>query len=275
MLIERIYLKESYPFLGEEGRDPYLTIYVQQNMREDQQKRPAVLLCPGGAYRSVSPREAEPIALHLLNMYCNVFVLTYSVVPHKFPTQLREVAAAMELLHANAEAWSIDPEKIAIMGFSAGGHLAAHYSTAYDCPEVRAVFPDSRPVQGSILCYPVISADSRYGHMGSFKNLTGEETPFSEEFVNKFSCDRLVTEKTPPAFLWHTASDQAAPVAGSLLYAQALAAYKIPLALHIYPHGPHGLSTVDWQTNSTLQPGSDLAKTWLTELDAWLKNLFA
>lgn len=275
MQLETIYLKDHYPFLGENGADPVLTVYVQNNSIPGLMNRPGILLCPGGGYGSISPREAEPIALELLTMGCNVFVLTYSVKPHRFPTQLREAAAAMELIHANAEDWSIDPQKIAIMGFSAGGHLAAHYTNAYDCPEVRAVFPDSKPVQASILCYPVITAESGKGHMGSFRNLTGETDPFPAEFIEKFSCHRLVSDKTPPAFIWHTAADGAVPVVNSLLYGQALAERKIPFSLHIYPHGPHGLATVDEQTNAQLQPGSELAKTWLPELKAWLKNLFA
>lgn len=275
MQLKTIYLKDHYPFLGENGADPVLTVYVQHNSIQGLTNRPGILLCPGGGYGSISPREAEPIALELLTMGCNVFVLTYSVKPHRFPTQLREAAAAMELIHANAEDWSIDPQKIAIMGFSAGGHLAAHYTNAYDCPEVRAVFPDSKPVQASILCYPVITAESGKGHMGSFRNLTGETDPFPAEFIEKFSCHRLVSDKTPPAFIWHTAADGAVPVVNSLLYSQALAEQKIPFALHIYPHGPHGLATVDGQTNPQLQPGSEMARTWLPELKAWLKNLFA
>ena len=120
------------------------------------QDRPAVVVCPGGGYRRVSQREGEPIALHFLPHGYNVFVLWYSVSPNRFPTQLREVAAAMELLHENAEAWHCDTDKIAIMGFSAGGHLAAHYSNAYHWPEVREMFPRSKPGSATLLCYPVM-----------------------------------------------------------------------------------------------------------------------
>lgn len=115
--------------------------------------------------------------------------------------QFREVAAAMELIYQNAEAWHCDTARIAIMGFSAGGHLTAHYSNAYDCPEVRALFPDSKPVQASILCYPVITADPLWAHLGSFNALTGKEERTAEE-IEKLSCNKLVTRSTPPTFLW-------------------------------------------------------------------------
>ena len=275
MQIMTLHLKDIYPFLGENDADPVLTAYIQNNSIAGLENRPGILLCPGGGYANISPREGEPIALELLAMGCNVFVLHYSVKPIHFPAQLREVAASMEQIHANAEAWSIDPQKIAIMGFSAGGHLAAHYSNAYDCPEVREMFPESKPVQGSILGYPVISAEALCVHMGSFRNLTGETDPFTQKFIEKYSCHLLVSEKTPPAFIWHTAEDTVVPVTSSLVYAQALAAHNIPFSLHVYPHGPHGLATVDGQTNGTLKPGCEMARTWLAELKSWLENLFA
>jgi len=271
-----IHLKERFPLLGEEGRDPVLTTYLPYNLAEmnrQNQKRPAVLLCPGGGYRIVSQREAEPVALHLLPEGFNVFVLTYSVMPHTFPAQLREAAAAMELIYENADVWNVDTNRIAIMGFSAGGHLAAHYSNSYDCPEVREVFPESKGVQASILCYPVINASEEYCHKGSFQKLTGHLYPLSEEELQKFSCDKLVTEKTPPAFLWHTAADGSVPVANSLLYAQALARHKIPFGLHIYPAGKHGLATVDDQTNGELATEVQTAGAWLPALKQWLKDM--
>ncbi len=275
MRYEKIHLKENFAFLGDEGRDPVVELYLPFNMTEmnrQDQKRPCMVLCPGGGYGMVSQREAEPIALHLLPEGFNVFVLTYSVKPHKFPTQLREVAAVMELIYENADAWNCDVQRVAIMGFSAGGHLAAHYSTAYDIPEVRQVFPGSKPVQASVLCYPVINAWPGNCHEGSFQNLSGDTYPLSDEVMAKFSCDMLVTERTPPAFLWHTAADNAVPVNNSLLYAQALAKHKIPFGLHIYPAGQHGLATVDAQTNGDLAPAVQAAQAWLPALKQWLKN---
>lgn len=268
-----VHLKEHFPFLGEQGRDPLLTTYLPYNMTEmnrQDQKRPTILLCPGGGYGMVSQREAEPIVLHFLPEGYNVFVLTYSVFPHGFPTQLREVAAAMELIHANTESWNVDTDRIAIMGFSAGGHLAAHYSNSFDCPEVREVFPESKGVNASILCYSVINGEEGTAHQGSFTKLVGHY-PLTEDELDKFCCDRLVTDRTPPAFLWHTAADQHVPVRNSLLYATALAAHKIPFALHIFPFGGHGLATVDGQTNDSLKDTTVLAKNWFHELHGWLK----
>ncbi len=268
-----IHLKNHFPFLGEAGKDPLLTTYLPYNMTEmkrQDQLRPCILLCPGGGYHFTSQREAEVIALRFLPEGYNVFVLDYSVRPHRFPTQLREVAGALELIHTNAAAWNCDISRIAIMGFSAGGHLAAHYSNAYDWPEVREVFPDSKPVKASILSYPVITGDPRYSHPGSFQNLSGQEAP-DAEVLARFSCHTMVSDRTPPAFLWHTTEDTTVPVMNSLLYAQALTAHKIPYALHIYPHGWHGLGTVDDQTNGPLPETVQLAAGWLPELKKWLK----
>lgn len=274
MRYEKVHLKDRYAFLGEEGRDPFLECYLPLDIADAYRqsgKRPCMLICPGGGYTCVSPREGEPIALHLLPEGYNVFVLTYSVSPHRFPVQLQEVAAAVELIHENGEVWNCDADRIAIMGFSAGGHLAAHYSNAYNIPEVRAVFPQSKPVQASVLCYPVINALPENAHKGSFQNLSGVEYPVHDELTAKFSCDMLVTEKTPPAFLWHTAEDSAVPVNNSLLYAQALAKHKIPFGLHVYPAGCHGLATVDEQTNEELAPAVQTARAWLPALKQWLK----
>ncbi len=275
MICKTIQLKDRFPFLGENEKNPNVTLYLPDPMTEmgrNDWKRPCLVICPGGGYAMCSQREAEPIALHFLPEGYNVFVLRYSVAPHRFPTQLREVAAVMELIYENADAWHCDTSRIAIMGFSAGGHLAAHYSTCYNIPEVREVFPESKPVQASVLCYPVITADSEVAHLGSFQNLLGVEalTPEQEE---KFFCDRCVTEKTPPAFLWHTSEDNVVPVANTLRYAEALSRYQIPFAVRIYPFGWHGLATVDDQTNDDLPAKIQKAHSWLQDVKDWLWDI--
>ena len=268
-----LHLKDYFPFLGDAGCNPTLEIYLPYNMTEmhrEHQKRPCMVICPGGGYGFVSQRESEPIALPFLQEGYNAFVLTYSVEPHRFPTQLREVAAVLDLIHRNADAWNCDPNRVAIIGFSAGGHLAAHYSTCYDCPEVREVFPDSYGVQASILSYPVITADARYSHAGSFENLTGHQ-PVTETDVEKFSLDRRVTDHTPPTFLWHTAPDNTVPVENSLLYAAALSRHHVPFELHIYPFGGHGLSTVDLHTCDNLDTKTAHAHAWMDCVKKWLQ----
>lgn len=268
-----IHLKDFYPFLGNDGCDATVEIYLPYNMTEmnrQNRKRPCMIVCPGGGYAMCSQREAEPIAVQFLTEGFNVFTITYSTAPHRFPTQMLEVAALMELIYKNADEWNCDTEKIAIIGFSAGGHLAAHYSTMFDCKEVREFFPESRSVNASVLCYPVITADPNGGHMGSFDNLLGK-TERTEEEINYFSCDRNVKPTTPPAFLWHTASDNCVPVANSLLYAKALSENKVPFELHIYPVGAHGLSTCDANTLDGVDKYTDHANAWLDSVRKWLK----
>ena len=272
-----VHLKESFPFLGENGCDAVLEVLLPANLTEmnrQQQRRPCLLICPGGGYGMVSQREAEPIALNYLKEGYNVFLLWYSVAPNRFPQALREAACAVELIHRNAGEWNCDEEHVAIMGFSAGGHLAAHYSNAYAWPEVRQVLPDSKPVQASILCYPVITADARNRHLGSFQNLLGTKLPSPEEEA-RFSCQNMVTGDTPPTFLWHTAEDTCVPVQNSILYASALAEHKIPFELHIFPFGHHGLATCDRETTYGV-PSKDIrhTQTWLEESCRWLRLIW-
>lgn len=273
MLHETFHLKEHYQALANISNDPTLTTYLPYNLAEmgwQDTMYPAVLICPGGGYSWCSQREDEPIALKLLSWGYRVFILNYSCVPCHFPVQLCEVAAAMDLICANADRWHVDVDRIAIMGFSAGGHLAGHYSNRYNCPEVRSLFPASKAVKASILCYPVITADPAHRHEGTIQNVSGH-TQITQEDIATLSLEQLVTENTPPTFLWHTAEDDVVPVTNSILYAKALSQHKIPFDLHIYTHGRHGLSTVDCLTCEPLDSRSQLAGQWLPALKEWLK----
>lgn len=276
MNVTKIHLKDRFAFLGEDGRDPVLDIILPYNsveMNRQNMKRPCMVVCPGGGYAFCSEREAEPVGLRFLPLGYNVFVLNYSVAPHCYPTQLREVAAVMELIYENAEQWHCDTERIAIIGFSAGGHLAAHYANAYDCDGVRKAFPNSKPVNASVLCYPVISADKNIAHIGSFQNLLGKQE-ITEDDVEKFSCNNMVSDKTPPTFIWATAEDNLVPVQNSLVYALALAKHKVPFELRVFPFGHHGLSTADDQTCGPLNEKLMRVNGWLDEVTSWLKLIF-
>lgn len=273
MKIIEINLKEKYEFLGVDDRNPTLTGYLPYNLVEmgrENEMRPTMLVCPGGGYARCSEREEEPIALKFLNWGFNVFVLRYSCAPHRYPTQLREVAAAFEEIYKNADVWHCDTTKIGIIGFSAGGHLSAHYSNAYNSDAVREVFPDSKKPNFTVLSYPVISADETFAHKGSFINLLGTYPVGAD--VEKYSCDKMVSADTPPTFIWHTTEDQAVPVKNSLVYATALADNKVPFSVHIYPYGVHGLSTVDHLTldEDRLDDKTVLAEGWLADLKKWM-----
>lgn len=269
-----IELKEKYDFLGEDGRNPRLVCYLPyclEEMNRSDEKRPCMVVIPGGGYAYCSEREQEPIALKFLNWGFNVFVLDYSVAPHRYPNQLKEVAAVFEEIYKNADEWNCDTNKIGVIGFSAGGHLAAHYSNAYNCDAVRKVFADSKKPNYSVLCYPVITADESFAHRGSIVNLLGA-FPDGDEAEN-YSCEKLVTSDTPPTFIWHTAEDGVVPVKNSIVYAEALADNNVPFSLHIYPHGRHGLSTCDTLTSSqdSLDQKTLLAHSWLEELMKWIE----
>ena len=279
MRIFDVKLKEKYPFLDINNADPTVTVFLQQEISNVEgsiyfYKRPAMIICPGGGYSACSLREGEPVAMQYLKLGFNVFVLYYSVVPHVFPQAIREVAATVDMINKNADEWNIDPEKVAVCGFSAGGHLAASYCTLRDCDEVSSVIK-AKPVQAAVLGYPVISGDPEQTNVPTIRNLSGSKE-ITADIQAKFSLELHVSSNlTPPTFLWHTANDDCVPVNNSLLYAQALNKAGVPFELHIFPEGRHGLSTCDRQTNPDYD--SDICKydaAWITLADKWLKKLF-
>jgi acetyl esterase/lipase len=277
MITQRFYLKEYFHELGENGCNAYMDTYIPsafENAGEAlaTKKYPCMVVCPGGGYGMTSDREAESVALQFVAEGYRAVVIRYSCKPHAFPQQLREVAGAMELVYKYADEWNIEVSRIAIIGFSAGAHLAAQYSNRYDCPEVRELFPESKPVQASILSYPVITDDPDYSHAGSIKNYLGYEPTERNEKGCSNEC--MVSEKTPPTFLWHTVEDKTVPVQNSLLYAMALSDYKVPYEMHIYPYGEHGLSTVDGVVYAEEKsPNVARAHKWVEDVKTWLKMI--
>ena len=199
------------PDYREGDYEPKLYAYLLDPIKDYRPApRPAVLICPGGAYAYTSDREAEPLALYFLAAGIPTFVLRYSVAEvsdAKFPTSLREVSLAMAYIRAHGGEWAIDPQRVFVCGSSAGGHLAASLGVHWDKELVwkgaGIPFGENRPA-GTILMYPVISSGEKQ-HVGSFHNLMGEtETPELREFL---SLEKQVSGNTPPAFLWHTFED--------------------------------------------------------------------
>lgn len=257
--------------------EPKLYAYLLDPIKDYQPApRPAVLICPGGAYAYTSDREAEPLAMCFLAAGIPAFVLRYSVAEvsdAKFPTSLREVSLAMAYIRAHGEEWRIDPNRIFVCGSSAGGHLAASLGVHWDKELVwkgaGIAYGTNRPA-GTILMYPVISSGEKQ-HAGSFCHLMGEtETPQLREFL---SLEKQVSGNTPPAFLWHTFADTSVPVENSLLYAAALAEHHIPFELHVYPRGGHGLALAN-ELTSLGDPALVVpeCQEWVGNAIRWVKS---
>ena len=253
-----------------------LEVYVPDNSPEIDMERTnqAVLICPGGGYQGVSDREAEPIALALAGEGICAFVLRYSVAPNRYPTQLLEASRAMQLIRQNAEAWHVDTDDIAVMGFSAGGHLAAHLATKWNDPmlcERLNMQPGMNKPNRVILGYAVTTSHIPGVHQITFYNLFGDDA--GDEVFATASTVELVGEHTPKAFIWHTASDGIVPVEHSLLFAGALQKHHIPFELHIYPEGNHGLSLSDRRSSGghddLIQPHP---AQWFGACVRWLKE---
>ena len=266
--------------IREEGSKEYakLCIYIQDYSEEIpySDKRKIVLICPGGAYYKTSDREAESIALKILSMGHHAAVLRYSVAPACYPAALKETARSVVILRENAREWRIDPEKIILMGFSAGGHLAASYGVFWKKEflwKSLKVDPEILRPNGLILGYPVITSKEPYIHKGSFKNLLGEKF-LDEELMGMMSLEDHVSQDTPKCFIWNTYADPSVSAMNSLLFVQELYKNHIPVEFHMYEKGGHGLSLANEVTNNTR--GDCIQKecqNWIQLAETWLKNV--
>ena len=244
-----------------------LETYLTDNRAvEPERRRPLILIFPGGAYAYRSDREAEPVALRLLALGVQAAVVRYSVAPSRYPKALREAAEAVAYARAHAEEWLCDPHKIAVLGFSAGGHAAAHIGLKWrQMLKGEACRPDAM-----ILCYPVITSGP-YAHRGSIENLLGEDV---EKLADEVSLEKFVTGDTPPTFLWHTREDQSVPPENSLLLASALCASGVPFELHLWQRGSHGMSLGSDQVYAPDNPNiHPECQEWIDMAVRWLKEL--
>lgn len=227
--------------------------------------RPAVLVLPGGGYVMTSDRENEPVALKFAAEGICTFVLKYSCAPARFPQALCEGLAALKFIRENAGKFCIDTENIAVCGFSAGGHLAASVGVFWNRPFVAEYLGECGETMKPnklILSYPVIK-NGENAHQGSFVNLLGEDG-LTEEMLELTSLEKQVSADTPTSFIWHTFDDAAVPVQNSLVFASALAEHNIPVELHIYRSGPHGLSLGNHLVYKDKAPGErHMSSDWI------------
>ena len=284
-----------------------LTIYLMNDTGEmsGQGSRPAVLVCPGGGYFNCSDREGEPVALQFAASGYHAFVLRYStydegrnafpdlssdIVPNektKHPAPVRDIAKAMLYIREHAGEWQVDMERIAVCGFSAGGHNSAMYGVYWNKPLLTDYFGvDAAALKPAalILGYPLTDyifmkqteknpMDQQFFHNSNIA-FTGEDHP-SDKLLESISPALLVSEDTPPAFIWATAGDNLVPVQHSLRMAHALADHHVPFEIHIFEEGDHGLSTAaQVSAVSKTQMNADAAQ-WTILARKWLEKRFA
>lgn len=226
------------------------------------EKRPAILIFPGGGYEFCSSREGEPIAMRYAAEGFNTFVLYYTV-NKKYPASFANAAYALYKIRQRADDFHIDKDKIAVWGASAGGHLAGCLATMWaDSAIVKAIGcqpEDIRP-NAAILSYPVISGVTA-PHIGSFNVLLGENAPRAE--LSRLSLENRVTPKTPPIFLWCTANDDLVSAHNSLVMAKACVSNKVPCELHMFDCGPHGLSDCAKGTGWSEEFNDEYLRQWI------------
>lgn len=236
--------------------------FVPQITAYPAESKGAVVIFAGGGYGAKAAHEGPVMAEWLQKCGVTAFNVDYRVAPYKHPAEISDAVRAVRYVRFYADKYGIDADKIAVMGFSAGGHLAGSVSVHFDKefyePTDRIDRESCRP-NASILCYPVIDMGN-YRHDGSRANLIGSNP--KESMADFMSLHKQVTADTPEAFIWHTSTDQGVPVMNSLLYASALSAQNIPYEMHIYPVGPHGLG---------LAPNEPYVAKWQEDLKAWLK----
>ena len=243
-----------------------LTGYVPENdfAPEDKKIRPAVLIIPGGGYEHVSDRESEPIAMKFISEGLCAFVLRYSIAPAQFPQALCEAFEAIKYIREHAKEWNVDSNKIVVCGFSAGGHLSACVGAFWNAEWIDQYMKIDRELIKPnllVLSYPVITS-GEFAHQGSVEHLLGNNK--TEESLELISMEKQVTSDVPPTFIWHTYEDGSVPVQNTLMFANALLEKKIPVEMHVYRRGGHGLSLGNHMVNQGMEVGQKhMSSDWI------------
>lgn len=236
-----------FEFIPEGSSDCSVEAWIHRHTSSDENlhlHHPGIIICPGGGYGAISARESAPVAEPFFAAGYNVFILNYSVKEKAQNFRpLCQLAAAIAHIRKNGEEYLTFPDKIAVMGFSAGGHLAASLGTLFNNDRFLKVFGRTEHIRpdAMILGYPVITGDDEFSQIHSIERVSGAKKGTPE--YRWFDLTDHVSEQTPPTFLWHTAADELVPVENSLLFSMALSKYKIPYECHILPEGPHGMCT--------------------------------
>ncbi len=252
------------------GDVPTLTAYPAP---KDKATGASVVVCPGGAYGFLAvEHEGEEVAKWLNSLGVSAFVLKYRLAPkYHHPAPLQDAQRAIRTVRAKSKEWGLDPHRIGIIGFSAGGHLASSAATHFDAGDPNAADPIDREScrpDRAILVYPVIALSTPYGHTGSLKNLLGDHP--TEEQVKQLSSELQVTKDTPPTFLAHTNADSGVVPENSILFALACRKAGVPVELHLFEKGVHGLGLgTGWADR--IKPEPSFA-AWPTLCATWLKG---
>lgn len=276
MRLEKIYLEDIFGGLPVPEKKTEVTLYIPDLTEEidTEKKFPCTVICPGGGYWWTSDREADPVALRMVGNGIAAAVVRYTCGGAHYPMQMLQILAAITYIRRNSAELHIDPDKIAVMGFSAGGHAACTAGLFWQeelAEKTLGISHGEDKPNGMILCYPVITS-GKYAHADSFKCLLGDDP--DPALTEKMSLEKQVTENAPKAFIWHTWEDGLVPVENSLMLATALREKGINTELHIYPHGHHGLSLCDDTVNKPqdIYDAVKYCSQWVSNCITWIKN---
>ena len=288
--------------LYENRDDVTLTTYVLDDSPEmlNGKNRPAVLICPGGAYMSCSDREGEPVALRFASMGYHAFVLRYSTYGEgqpmffpepgkklepkahcKYPNPMREIGMALTIISEKSDEWLVEKEKIAICGFSAGAHNCAMYGAYWNTPIIENGVKPAAVILGYPLSDYVFMSETVMEDPMAAGLFMASNTAFfgksewTREDLELASPARNITSDMPPTYIWTTSEDSLVPVQHSIRLAHALADKKIPFELHIFENGPHGLGLADQSTAAAISSIYPEVSEWVPMAETWLNKRFS